>query len=85
MVLIDPTGLQVRAEILLLRCSLPARFSSPTPLFSAQAIKAGLAGSNNGSGGVCPGTLRNSDDCRFAVLDGFAWSPQDLPSSQASD
>jgi hypothetical protein len=36
-------------------------------------------GKNNWSGGVCPGTLRNPDDRRFVVLDGFAWSPLSLP------
>jgi hypothetical protein len=83
MVLVDPTSLKVKVEILLPRCSLPAGFNNPKPLSAAGAIRAGLTGSNNWSGGICPGTLRNADDRRFAVLDGFAWSPQDLTSSGA--
>ena len=81
LVIVDPRSLKVKAEILLPRCSLPAGFNSPKLLSEAEAMKAGLAGSNNWSGGICPGTLRNPDDRRFAVLDGFSWSPQDLDPS----
>ena len=80
-VIIDPKSLKVKAEILMPRCSLPARFSHPTPMTAAEATKQHQAGSNNWSGGICSGTLRNSDDRRFAVLDGFSWSPQDLEPS----
>jgi hypothetical protein len=80
-VIVDPKSLKVKAEILMPRCSLPSRFSHPTPMAAAVATKQHQAGSNNWSGGICPGTLRNPDDRRFAVLDGFSWSPQDLDPS----
>jgi hypothetical protein len=80
-VIVDPKTLKVSAEILMPRCSLPAGYNSPTPMTEQEAIKQKQTGANNWSGGVCPGTMRNPDDRRFAVLDGFAWSPQDLDPS----
>ena len=80
-VIVDPKTLKVSAEILMPRCSLPAGYNSPTPMTEQAAIKQKQTGANNWSGGVCPGTMRNPDDRRFAVMDGFTWSPQDLSAS----
>jgi hypothetical protein len=80
-VIVDPKTLKVSVEILMPRCSLPAGYNSPTPMTEQAAIKQKQTGANNWSGGVCPGTVRNPDDRRFAVLDGFTWSPQDLSPS----
>jgi hypothetical protein len=80
-VIVDPKTLRVSAEILMPRCSLPAGYNSPAPMTEQEAIRQKQTGANNWSGGVCPVTLRNPDDRRFAVLDGFAWSPQDLDPS----
>jgi len=80
-VIVDPKTLKVSAEILMPRCSLPAGYNSPAPMTEQEAIRQKQTGANNWSGGVCPGTMRNPDDRRFAVLDGFAWSPQDLDPS----
>ena len=80
-VIVDPKTLKVSAEVLMPRCSLPVGYNSPTPMAEKQAIRQKQTGANNWSGGVCPGTMRNPDDRRFAVLDGFGWSPQDLDAS----
>ena len=80
-VIVDPKTLKVSAEILMPRCSLPAGYNSPTPMTEQAAIKQKQTGANDWSGGVCPGTMRNPDDRRFAVMDGFTWSPQDLSAS----
>ena len=80
-VIVDPKTLTVSAVILMPHCSLPAGYNLSTPMIGREAIKQKQTGANNWSGGVCPGTMRNPDDRRFAVLDGFTWSPQDLDPS----
>lgn len=87
LVIVDPESLEVRAELLLPRCSLPRGHAAPSPMTAdeckaatcGEAVSNCCTGSNNWSGGLCPGTLRNPDDRRFVVLDGFAWSPLSVP------
>lgn len=79
LVIVDPVSLEVRTELLLPRCSLPPAYAAPTPMPVDECKGAECTGKNNWSGGVCPATLRNPDDRRFIVLDGFGWSPLSIP------
>ena len=75
--IVDPISLAVRLELLLPRCSLPPAYAAPTPMKECKGAE--CTGKNNWSGGICPATLRNPDDRRFIVLDGFGWSPRSIP------
>lgn len=79
LVIVDPVSLEVRVELLLPRCSLPPAYAAPTPMPANECKGAECTGKNNWSGGICPATLRNADDRRFIVLDGFGWSRRSIP------
>jgi hypothetical protein len=79
LVIVDPVSLEVRVELLLPRCSLPPAYAASTPMTVDECKGAECTGKNNWSGGVCPPTLRNPDDQRFIVFDGFGWSPLSIP------
>ena len=79
LVIVDPVSLKVRVELLLPRCSLPPACAAPSPMTANECEGAECTGKNNWSGGICPATLRDADDRRFIVLDGFGWSPRSIP------
>jgi len=62
-------------EIYMPRCSTEKGLCTPTPKTIAEAQKDKETGSNNWSGGLCPATMRNPFERRWAVMDGFTWSP----------
>lgn len=76
-VLVDPVTVSIVTTLYMPRCTTPrGHAAEPTSLpSSSDAARRKLVGANNWSGGYCPATLRNPEDRRWAVLDGFNWSP----------
>lgn len=73
-VLEGATG-EIVMQIYMPRCSTEKGLCAPTPKTSAKAQEDKETGSNNWSGGLCPATMRNPFERRWAVMDGFEWSP----------
>lgn len=74
-VVIEADTLETVVEIVMPRCPSSKMCDAGEPVTWAKAKADGETGSNNWSGGLCPATLRTPLERRWAVLDGFNYSP----------